>query len=402
MRGWGNNMGADDLLDAQAIISMTVARVQPRDDAWYILASNALGVTEAVLRTYAAHGDSLSLAILIHVVRQYFSNFGKMFQRYDFSFVLKAASRFDVQDTSPELQHEFCALWNQIVRHVQNNNSLSMAFFTLGRIRAVYLALHQDTECAPTRFSPSTSDWDGILRDPSSYPVCNLPAHHLNLSPHIHDENSTSTAFVLAVPSDQDNTTLVLSSLASPNPLSLSINVPHRVDDSLTDAPLPLRSDISFPASLQSVDQETTESPRIAAISPNPVTTGATNRSTDTSPRTMHLSTPESLAFTPLPKSQTTLSDDVAIEHTISCTPSGDLDVWSPPATPFLVDMLPRGPLLSLNSSASRSNFIRQNLICRRLLKLLLVCLIHGCLHIPIQLLSLRERGMRRLFYARK
>ena len=99
LRGWGNYRHAKDRLYAQAIISMTVARVQTRDDAWYILASNALGVTEAALRTYATHGDSLSLAILIHVVHQHFSHFMKAGWVFEFWNVLKAASEFDVQDT---------------------------------------------------------------------------------------------------------------------------------------------------------------------------------------------------------------------------------------------------------------------------------------------------------------
>ena len=32
------------------------------------------------------------------------------------SGVLREFSKFNVQDTSPELQHEFCALWNEIAR----------------------------------------------------------------------------------------------------------------------------------------------------------------------------------------------------------------------------------------------------------------------------------------------
>ena len=263
LRGWENNMDADDLLGAQAIISMTVVRMQPRDDAWYILASNALGVTEAALRTYAAHGNSLSLAILIHVVRQDFSNFGKgSWLEHPFSLVLEAASKFDIRDILPELQHEFCALWNQIVRQVRITDNRAMAFFTLGTIRNVYLALHQDTDCAPTRFSPSTGDGDRILFRPSSYPFCNIAAHHLDSMPHIHD-NSTSTAVVLAVVPNQHNTTRLPFSLASLDPLPSSPNAPPRVDDSHTDAPPPLENNISLPVSFLRVDQATTERRRI-------------------------------------------------------------------------------------------------------------------------------------------
>ena len=170
-------MDARDVLDAQVVISMTVARVQSRNDSWYILASSALGITEATLRTYAAHGDSLSLSILIHVIHLCFTHFGKMWQ-YSFSAVLAEASKFEVQDMSPELQHEFCALWNQIVHQVQIISDRTMVF-SLRMIRNIYQALHNGTDCAPTRFSPSTGDDDRILLEPSSYPLCNIPSHHV-------------------------------------------------------------------------------------------------------------------------------------------------------------------------------------------------------------------------------
>ena len=149
LRGWATDMDARDVLDAQVVISMTVARVQSRDDSWYILASGALGITEATLQTNAAHGDSLSLSILIHVVRLCFTYFEKMWQ-YGFSTVLAEASKFDVQDMSPELQHEFCALWNQIVCQVQIIGDRTMVFNSLRMIRNIYLALHNGTNCAPT------------------------------------------------------------------------------------------------------------------------------------------------------------------------------------------------------------------------------------------------------------
>ena len=51
-------------------MSIIVATMQPRGDPWFLLASKSLGVPEAVLRDHTAHGDSLSLAILIHITRQ--------------------------------------------------------------------------------------------------------------------------------------------------------------------------------------------------------------------------------------------------------------------------------------------------------------------------------------------
>ena len=394
LRGWANDVDALHVLEAQAVISMTVARVQSRDDAWYILASSALGVTEAALRSYSAHGDSLSLSILIHVVRLGFTHFGKIWQ-HSFSTVLKVASEFDVQDTSPELQHEFCALWNQIVRHVQNNDDRFMASLILGMIRDVYLALHQDTDCAPTTFSPSTGDEDDILREPSSYPLCNIPAHQLDSTPHIHDI-STSTAFVPVVLPDEDNTLLVPPPFASPDPLPLSSTVPLRVGDNPTDVPPLLEKNISVPATLQSVDQTTTESRCISVTSPNLDITHATHRVIATFPRPTHHSTPEPLASTPPDSTASNFPPDaINIRHTaVSLTPSGGLDVPSSPSpSPVFNDIFPTGPPLSSDSHVTRSDHA---LSCQNTL-----LVIRYLLHL-IWVLLLRERKARRLLCSRK
>jgi len=124
MRGWGNGGDGDTTLVVQAILTGIIAKAaQRRNDAWFILASSELGAPETVLRGYAAHGDSLSLAILIHITRQQFSRFWiQSWPSTEFSFILEAASKFNVRDTLPELQHEFCALWNQIVLKVHHDN----------------------------------------------------------------------------------------------------------------------------------------------------------------------------------------------------------------------------------------------------------------------------------------
>ncbi|KAH9034800.1 hypothetical protein EDB84DRAFT_1578111 [Lactarius hengduanensis] len=130
------------------------------------------------------------------------------------SKVLEAASEFNVQDTSPDLQHKFCALWNQIVLKAQNDDDRSMATYILKPIRNVYIALHQDT--APTRFSASTGDGDVILRDLSSYPLCNVTNHR-------------------TVP--YDHAVLTPAPLVSPDAPSSPVPAPLRVDESLTTVP---------------------------------------------------------------------------------------------------------------------------------------------------------------------
>ena len=367
VRGWGTSRDEYAALDAQAAISLTVARAQTRDDSWFTLASKSLGVPEAVLRDYATYGDSLSLAVLIHITHQQLSHFWTRFwPQGEFSTVLEAASKFNVQDTLAELQHEFCALWNQIVRKVQNDHSPSMAFYILGQIRGVYISLHQDTDPAPTQFSFSafTGDWDDILMNPSTYPLCNIPGH-LDSAPHIHDD-SASPIFLHTVSHDHDNTAPIPSFLASsPDMPPSSIPASLCANESFTVVPS-LDNIISIPPSLQHVDQTTTENCRVPATLSNPITTHATHGSIGTSARTTHLSTPKPSASTRPPESKASISplDAVAVEHTpASCTPPDDLVVPSSPSSPPV--LLPKSTPLSSDYTltGSDNDIPHQNLI---------------------------------------
>ena len=339
VRGWEINMDRGAISYAKATFSKIVARVQPHHDTWFILASKSLGIPELVLRNYAAHGDSLSLAVLIHVTRQQFSHFWNAFwPDTEFSKVLEEASKFNVEDTSPELRHKFCALWNQIVRKVQNDNDRRMTFLTLGRIRNIYMALHQATDSVPKRFSAFTGDRDPILWEPSSYLLCSVPDHHPDSTPRAYD-NSASATFVHAVPDDHDN------SAPGPSLLSSSQNTPsssthlHRVDECLTEAPP--RNSVITSFSLQPIDQIATESHRTPVTLPNPATARATLGIIDT----MNLSTPEPSASTSPPESRALASppDTVDVEHSAdSHAPSIDV-----PSSPSPTQVLPTGPPLT-------------------------------------------------------
>jgi hypothetical protein len=148
VRRWDNHQGEDNTL-LRAIFSVIVARVRRRDDSWFILASKEMGVPEAVLRSHAAHGDNFSLAILIYITHQQLLYFQNPSWPSAITSVLRAASRFNVQDTSPELQHEFCALWNQLVRKAQNDHDWIIASRILSPILRVYISLHRGTDAAP-------------------------------------------------------------------------------------------------------------------------------------------------------------------------------------------------------------------------------------------------------------
>ena len=229
-----------------------------------------------------------------------------------------------------------------------------MASFILRSIRNVYISLHQDTNSAPTRFPPSTSDRDDILRAPASYPVCNIPGHHPDSAPHTHGVSASPT-FARTVPHDHDDTALVPSFPSRrTDTIFASAHAPSGADESFPDAPL-LNNDISLPV------QTTPASCRIPFTSPDPVTTLVIHRSVDAPSRPMQLSTPEPSASPPSKSTSSNSladSDDVAVEHiAVTYTASDDLNVrLSASLTPVLDDILPKGRSLPSDSAMNGSD----------------------------------------------
>ena len=337
LRECANNMDEDNILHAHLFNSGIIARMQPHDDSWYNIVSNELGIPTTSLRDYAAHGDSLSLVILIHFVRLQFTHFQKS-HMYGFSSNLIRASNFDANHTSPKLQHEFCALWNQIVREAQDNEKW-LAFYILARIRDIFLALHEDTDSAPMQLLASMRDDDITISDPTSYPVCKIPDHRcFDSTLHTHDDDaSVITSYV-----DQydHRIPVFVPSLASPDQPSSSTHAPLPVDETLVDG-LPLDRRIPVPVSMQVIGQTTTEGRHIPTTSPSPFTTYAMLGNVDPSP---------SLSI-PSPKSHASASPsaDIAVGHTeLIYSPLSDLRVLSSPPRSALIGILPAGLLLLL------------------------------------------------------
>jgi Family of unknown function (DUF6535) len=159
-------------LYSQGIVAGIIARVPKRDDRWKSLVMDHLSISEGVLRDYLAHGDSVLLANLIHITRQFFRFNTRL------EFIQPIISKFDIQNTLPRLQHDFCALWNEVAQTAARERGFyTYRVFILRHIRHIYVALHQGTDAAPTTFSSFTDDDDPILRRPSSYPLCNIPGH---------------------------------------------------------------------------------------------------------------------------------------------------------------------------------------------------------------------------------
>jgi hypothetical protein len=188
---WSNSGDGHSALFAKSIIAGIVAGVQERDERWSALARDHLGVPEDVFEKYATNDENVLLASLMHVTRQTLPSFFVNQYRLQLSI-----SGFDIQKTLPDLQHEFCDFWNEIVLEAQKTVPYSSPVYVLANIRHLYVALHQDTPVAPTAFSLSTDTLDGILYRGSSYPICNIPDHHPPsiTAPHIHDMTEEDAA----------------------------------------------------------------------------------------------------------------------------------------------------------------------------------------------------------------
>ena len=253
VRRWGSGKCELSPLD-QTIFSIVVARVQQRDDSWFTLASDQLGIPEPTLRSHAKHGDNLSFAILIYVTRKQFKHFGnRLWPQNTILGILSAASKFNMQDMSPDLRREFCVLWNHIVRKAQNDKNRKISKRILKPIRHVYIGLHQGTNSAPTDFSASTREDHDILDDPDSYPLCDVADHG-------HDES------YVAAPHSHDDPSLSPASLDIPAAPSFPLPALSHVDEGVTTVPLHDNSHIT---------RQTTQSFHVPVTSPDPASTSA-------------------------------------------------------------------------------------------------------------------------------
>ena len=151
------------------IVAQVVVGVRERDNRWISLTKDQFGVPDRVLRDNIKHGDSALLSVLIHMTRQSFRSGSWT------PFVLNTLTQFDMCNTLPELQNEFCSLWNEIVREAWRVGTDSAALNILRETRQSFIGLHHGIDAAPTAFSAHTNYYNPVLMQPLSYRFCNIP-----------------------------------------------------------------------------------------------------------------------------------------------------------------------------------------------------------------------------------
>ncbi|KAF8494153.1 hypothetical protein F5888DRAFT_1805741 [Russula emetica] len=246
IRRWHNNTNSSIALIGSCIIARIIARVEKRDrdDTWMTLARSHLGVTEEILRGYLKHGDSVLLANLIKTTRLFFEN-GLQFQG-----ILQSISGFNVKDSLPELQHEFCTLWDEIVK---KSKHFGDCIFILDEICHVHDALHPTAPTTVATLPTSTTANNDSLLLGYSYALCPDPQshhhHHHHHPPHASQQvaavATSSSSSPLGVqpllpPLQRDETNidahLVLDSPSSLDPLSHLRELPVEIETHIPPA----------------------------------------------------------------------------------------------------------------------------------------------------------------------
>ncbi len=213
LRSWDKSNNGRFNQYVQGIVAHIVAGVWERNDRWMALARDHLGISERLLHEYLGHGDSVLLANLIHLTRQ--------LSRSDWvtSGTLRPLTKFDIYNTLPRLQHDFCAMWNEIVQESRSRGALSRLRTVLKAIRHIYVALHPDAGETRTRYPPCRdvghhlNSFHGIQEVPvlsvgeSSHPRATTSAS-------IMDQRHASPSFLPA--SHSDHATLRLADEPSP------------------------------------------------------------------------------------------------------------------------------------------------------------------------------------------
>jgi hypothetical protein len=229
LRRWCQSGDEWIALTARSIVASIIA-VRERDDRWIELVKDQFGLSSRVLRDNIPYGDSVMLVILLHVTRNLFRNhnFHSVFPPWD-SNILRVLSRFNIHNTLPHLQRDFCILWNEIVRDARNRRPDDTPVFILREIRELHGALHGGTNVASDIFSSSPTPGDDTVRHPSSYPLCNAVPHRSDPTPRVHgalgrQPTRTSVITLSAVPTSGPSSPI--PAVPTPGPSSPISGIP--------------------------------------------------------------------------------------------------------------------------------------------------------------------------------
>jgi hypothetical protein len=145
----------------------------------------------------ALGGDNVLLATLIDISRRAIHS-----QNSVLMGLVGALTQFDIRDTLPGLQNDFCTLWNEIIQEARNRESY-ITDIHLGLIGHLFIALHPGTDAAPSALAARRSL--PMLFELSFYSLCDIASHRYSHRPnstaHLHITNSC-TVSIFTQPGD--------------------------------------------------------------------------------------------------------------------------------------------------------------------------------------------------------
>ena len=169
---------------AQCAMALTISFSRHRDERCFQLASSLLNKSKSLLHNYTVHGDSMLLANATFIVRRTIQAYSVSEERHR-EDILKTSSKtlemlckLDIRGTLPDLQYEFCGLWNLLVDMVQNESPPPHVRFstmtTLRNTRKLYTALHECSISPLTALYAATDDRDPVLDYPMLFHKCSI------------------------------------------------------------------------------------------------------------------------------------------------------------------------------------------------------------------------------------
>ena len=198
LRAW--NEGSDGRFSPyiRGIIAVIIAKVQKRNGVWARFARHNLpaGVPEIVFQDYLTHSDSVLLANLVHFTRH-----ANRFEPFSIA-VVRETSKFNIHGTLPDLQHDFCEMWNELVQESRSSGEGSdkKNVLLLKEVWHHYTALHPVTDPALPEYFNASSSLSGSLDIPSSYPLCKVHGYRSDPTRYAPDVPIAEAAWLLPPP----------------------------------------------------------------------------------------------------------------------------------------------------------------------------------------------------------
>ena len=198
LRTWDEGSNGRFTPYIRGVIAVIIAKLPGRTAPWARFARHNLptGVPEIVFQDYLTHSDSVLLANLVQ-----FTRYANRFESFSIA-VVRLLSKFNIRGTLPDLQRDFCVMWNELVQEARNSGegSDNLTVSLLREIRRHYSALHQGADAPPPTYLNASGSFSGPLGNPSSYPLCEVHGHRLDPSHYAPDVPIAEAAWLLPPP----------------------------------------------------------------------------------------------------------------------------------------------------------------------------------------------------------